>query len=63
MFDISLIGEKKERKKKRRIDLLFDDAVLSQQLVQPASQRATCRVNARQVLPANQIQAFLNKVE
>ena len=46
---------------KWRIDLLFDDAVLSQQQVQPTSQRATCRFNA--LLPANQNQAFLNEVE
>ena len=43
-----------------RIDLLLDDAVLSQQQVQPTSQWATCRVNA--LLPANQNQAFLHKV-
>ena len=57
MFEISVI----EKRYKRRIDLLFDDAVLSQQQVQPTSQRATCRVNA--LLPANQNQAFVNKVE
>jgi hypothetical protein len=43
------------------MDLLFDYAVLSQQQVQPTSQRATCQVNA--LLPANQNQAFLNKEE
>ena len=52
---------KYSKKYKRRIDLLFDDAVLSQQQVQPTSQRATCRFNA--LLPANQNQAFLNEVE
>ena len=36
-----------------RIVLLCDDAVLSQQQVEPTSQRATC-------LPANQNQAFFN---
>ena len=54
MFEISVV----EKKYKRRIDLLFDDAVLSQQQVQPTSQRATYAL-----LPANQKQAFLNKVE
>jgi hypothetical protein len=49
------------KKYKRRIDLLFDDAVLGQQQVQPTSQPATFRVNA--LLPANQNKAFLNEVE
>ena len=49
MFEISVI----EKKSKWRIDLIFDDAVLKQW--------ATCRVNA--LLPANQNQALLNKVE
>ena len=57
MFEISVI----EIKYKRRIDLLFDDTVLSQQQVQTTSQRATYRV--KPLLPANQNQAFLNKVE
>ena len=55
MLEISVI----EKKFKRRIDLVL--AVLSQQQVQPTNQRATCRVSA--LLPANQNQAFLNKVE
>ena len=49
------------KKYKQRIDLLFHDAVLSQQQVQPTSQRATGRVNA--LLPANQNQACLNQIE
>ena len=57
MFEISVI----EKKYKRRIDLVFDDAVLSQQQVQPTSQRTACWVNA--LLPANQNQAFLSEVE
>ena len=57
MLEISVI----EKKYKRCIDQLLDAAVLSQQQVQPTSQQATCRVNA--LLPANQNQAFLNKVE
>jgi hypothetical protein len=46
---------------KQRVDLLFDDAVFSQQQVEPTTQRATCRVNA--LLPANQNRAFLNEAE
>ena len=49
------------KKYKLRIDLLFDDAVLSQPQVEPTSQRASCRVNA--LLQANQNQACLNEVE
>jgi hypothetical protein len=49
------------RIKYKLIDLLFDDAVLSQPQVEPTSQRASCRVNA--LLPANQNEAFLNEVE
>ena len=58
MDTLQPIRIKYSKKYKRRIDLLFDDAVLSQQQVEPTSQRATCRVNA--LLPANQNQAFLN---
>ena len=60
MFEISLISVEKKTQK-RRIDLLLDAAVLSQQQVQPTNQRGTCRVKA--LLPANQNQAFLNEVE
>ena len=51
----------RKKKYKRRIDLVSDDAVISQQQVQPTNQRATCRVTA--LLPANQNQAFLNEVD
>jgi hypothetical protein len=61
MDTLQPIRIKYSKKYKRRIDLLFDDAVLSQQQVEPTSQRATCRVNA--LLPANQNQAFLKEVE
>ena len=57
MFEISVT----EKKYKQSIDLLFDDAALSRQQVQPTSQRATGQVNA--LLPANHNQAFLNKVQ
>ena len=55
MFEMYVI----EKKYKWRIDLQFDDAVLSQQQVQPTNQQATCRVNA--LLPANHIQALLKE--
>jgi hypothetical protein len=61
MDTLQPIRIKYSKKYKRRIDLLFDDIVLSQQQVEPSSQRTTCRVNV--LLPANQNQAFLNEVE
>jgi hypothetical protein len=47
------------KKYKQRSDLLFDDDVLSQQQVEPTSQRATCRFNV--LLQASQSESSILK--